>query len=108
MISQKAVEYIDAQADSDEPFFLYLTPSAPHEPCVVEVVPEFAREQSSAGPRGDLVWLVDWMVGEVMEALDRTGKTDETLIFVTSDNGALPGDRIRGTNSPMPYQSLRP
>ena len=103
MIAQKAVEYIDGQADSDAPFFLYLTPSAPHEPCVVEVVPEFARDQSSAGPRGDLVWLVDWMVGEVMDALDRTGKTDETLIFVTSDNGALPGDRIRGTNSPMPY-----
>ena len=103
MIAQKAVEYIDGQADSDEPFFLYLTPSAPHEPCVEEVVPEFARGQSDAGPRGDLVWLVDWMVGKVMEALDRTGKTDETLIFVTSDNGALPGDRIKGSNSPMPY-----
>ena len=38
-----------------------------------------------------------------MDALERTGKTDETLIFVTSDNGALPGDRIQGDNSPMPY-----
>ena len=102
-IAQKAVEYINGQGNSNEPFFLYLTPSAPHEPCVVEVVPEFAREQSDAGPRGDLVWLVDWMVGEIMEALDRTSKTDDTLILVTSDNGALPGDRIRGTNNPMPY-----
>ena len=66
-------------------------------------MPDFARGQSSAGPRGDLVWLVDWMVGEVMDALERTGKTDETLIFVTSDNGALPGDRIQGDSSPMPY-----
>lgn len=103
IIAQKAVEYIEKQADSEDPFFLYLTPSAPHEPCTEAVVPEFARGQSDAGPRGDLVWLVDWMVGEVMQALDRTGKTDNTLIFATSDNGALPGDRIQGDNSPMPY-----
>ncbi len=102
-ISQKAVEYIESQSELDDPFFLYLTPSAPHEPCTEEVVPEFARRKSDAGPRGDLVWLVDWMVGEVMQALDRTGKTDNTLIFVTSDNGALPGDRIQGDNSAMPY-----
>ena len=103
IIAEKAVEYIETQADSEDPFFLYLTPSAPHEPCTEEVVPEFARGQSDAGPRGDLVWLVDWMVGEVMKVLDRTGKTDNTLIFVTSDNGALPGDRIQGDNSSMPY-----
>jgi len=103
IIAEKAVEYIETQAESDDPFFLYLTPSAPHEPCTEEVVPEFARGQSDAGPRGDLVWLVDWMVGEVMKTLDRTGKTDNTLIFVTSDNGALPGDRIQGDNSSMPY-----
>ena len=103
IIAEKAVEYIETQVDSEDPFFLYLTPSAPHEPCTEEVVPEFARGQSDAGPRGDLVWLVDWMVGEVMKALDRTGKTDNTLIFVTSDNGALPGDRIQGDNSSMPY-----
>jgi arylsulfatase A-like enzyme len=94
-IAQKAVEYIEAQASSDKPFFLYLTSDAPHEPCVEGVVPEFARGKSHAGPRGDLVWLFDWMVGQVMEALDRTGKTEDTLLIVTSDNGALPGDRIR-------------
>lgn len=103
IIAEKAVEYIEKQTESEDPFFLYLTPSAPHEPCTEEVVPEFARGQSDAGPRGDLVWLVDWMVGEVMQALDRTGKTDNTLIIVTSDNGALPGDRIQGDNSSMPY-----
>ena len=103
IIAEKAVAYIESQADSDAPFFLYLNPSAPHEPCTEEVVPDFARGKSRAGPRGDLVWLVDWMVGEVMAALERTGQTGETLIFVTSDNGALPGDRIQGDTTPMPY-----
>ncbi len=93
-IAAKAVEWIEGQADSDEPFFLYLASDAAHEPCVEEVVPEFARGQSDAGHRGDLVWLYDWMVGEVMHALDRTGQADNTLVMVTSDNGALPGDRF--------------
>ena len=67
------------------------------------VVPEFARGQSEAGPRGDLVWLVDWIVGQVTDALERTGKTENTLIFITSDNGALPGDRIPDQSGQMPY-----
>ena len=93
IFAQKAVAYIEQQATTPEPFFLYLTPSSPHEPCLVDVVPEFARGQSEAGPRGDMVWLVDWLVGQVLDALDRTGQAERTLIFVTSDNGALPGDR---------------
>ena len=92
--AQKAVEFIERQAGLDDPFFLYLVPSAPHEPCRREVVPEFARDRSRAGARGDLVWLVDWMVGEVLEALERTGKMENTLVIVTSDNGATPGDFI--------------
>ena len=104
IIGHKAVEYIRSQVNPEGPFFLYLNPSSPHEPCVEKVVPEFARGQSGAGPRGDMVWLVDWLVGEVMDALDRTGKADNTLIFVTSDNGALPGDRVRGGSGDQPYR----
>ena len=92
IFARKAVQYIEERATKKKPFFLYLCPSSPHDPCVDEVVPEFAKNTSNAGPRGDMVWLVDWMVGEVMDALDRTGAADNTLILVTSDNGALPGD----------------
>jgi arylsulfatase A-like enzyme len=93
-IGHKAAEYVEQQKDADEPFFLYLASDACHEPCVEEVVPEFARGKSRAGHRGDLVWLYDWMVGRVMDALERTGQAENTLIMVTSDNGALPGDRF--------------
>ena len=88
----KSVQHIEEHATSDQPFFLYLCPTSPHQPNIEEVVPEFARGKSAAGSRGDMVWLVDWMVGEVMDALDRTGQADNTLIMVTSDNGAVPGD----------------
>jgi arylsulfatase A len=91
---KKSVEFILAQKQSSRPFFLYLAASAAHEPCVEEVVPRFARGRSAAGPRGDLVWLFDWMVGQVLDALTRADALENTAVFVTSDNGALPGDRV--------------
>ncbi len=95
-IAAKAVQYIKDRATENAPFFLYLNADAPHEPCTRPDVPEFARDRSSAGSRGDLVWLFDWMVGQVMQALEETGQADNTLVIVTSDNGALPGDRLPG------------
>lgn len=92
VIAEKACEYIEERAGDDAPFFLYLAPNAPHEPCQEPFVPDFARGKSDAGARGDLVWLFDWMVGQVTDALERTGQLDNTLVVVTSDNGALPGD----------------
>jgi len=85
--AQKAVAFIErcVRDRPDRPFFLYLTPSAPHRPCVP---PEFIKGRSQAGPRGDMVALVDWMVGEVTAALDRLNVADNTLLIVTSDNGA--------------------
>ena len=108
IIASKAVALHRERAEhASQPFFLYLSPSAPHEPCTEGVTPEFARGKSGAGPRGDLVWLFDWMVGQVMDALDRTGQAEDTLIIVTSDNGALPGDRVRGWRAARPLPHLR-
>ncbi len=91
IIAKKACSYIEERAQADAPFFLYLTPNAPHEPCYDQFVPEFARGKSEAGARGDLVWLFDWIVGEVLDSLKLTGQLENTIVIVTSDNGALPG-----------------
>ena len=89
--AKKAVQYIETvNADHpDRPFFLYLTPSAPHRPCMA---PGFMQGKSEAGPRGDMVMVVDWVVGQILDTLDRLDLTDNTLLVVTSDNGARPGD----------------
>ena len=90
--TDRALRYLEERAAApDTPFFLYLAASAPHEPCIESAVPEFARGRSQAGPRGDMVWLFDWMVGQVMAGLERLGLADDTLLMVTSDNGAMPG-----------------
>ncbi|MGD2174117.1 MAG: arylsulfatase [Candidatus Brocadiaceae bacterium] len=89
--AEKATSWLERQAAErpEQPFFLYLVTSAPHRPCVP---PAWARGASRAGPRGDMVALFDWVVGQVMDALERAGVADDTLLFVTSDNGAQPAD----------------
>jgi arylsulfatase A-like enzyme len=84
--AEKAVEFIDHCATTpDRPFFLYLTPSAPHRPCVP---PPFVAGASQAGQRGDMVALVDWMVGQIDQVLAKHELKENTLLIVTSDNGA--------------------
>ncbi len=102
--TREAVSRIRNLADGAQPFFLYLAASAPHEPCLALTVPEFAQGQSKAGHRGDLVWLFDWMVGQVLEALRETGAAQNTVVIVTSDNGALPGDRVSASEGMDGYR----
>jgi len=67
-----------------EPFFLYLPLTSPHTPIVPN---EPFIGQSGAGLYGDFVCEVDWVVGEVMAALERRGIAEDTLLIFTSDNG---------------------
>jgi arylsulfatase A-like enzyme len=45
------------------------------------------RGRSGIGAYGDFVCEVDWVVGQIMESLDRTGQAENTLLVFTSDNG---------------------
>lgn len=88
--TQEAADFIARthESGSETPFFIYLALSAPHSP---HLVPEFAAGRSEAGVRGDMVWLVDWAVGQIMDTLERLGVAESTLLIVTSDNGPLRG-----------------
>jgi len=90
VFTEKAIGFIkDHQAQSPEkPFFLYLALSSPHNPFLP---PDFAKGKSTEGPRGDLVTVVDWSVGKIMEILEQYGLVQNTLLIVTSDNGAVKG-----------------
>lgn len=89
-LTEKAIEFIGQhqQKSPDEPFFLYFVPSSPHIPWMV---PGFMKGKSEEGPRGDLVALVDWSVGQITETLKKYGLDENTLIIVTSDNGPRKG-----------------
>jgi len=82
-----AVDYVDARAQSGEPFFLYLPLTSPHTPLVPS--PEW-RGKSGINAYADFVMETDWALGEVLHALDRDGLAQSTLVIFASDNGAAP------------------
>ena len=84
-LTRRTVSLIE---NAQEPFFLYFPLTSPHAPVVPN---EPFKGMSKAGKYGDFVCEVDWVVGEVMKALDRAGKTDDTLLIFTSDNGPEAG-----------------
>ncbi len=85
-LTSEAVQFIhDRREQPDQPFFLYFATTSPHTPHVPN--PEF-RGTSRAGVYGDFVVEWDAAVGEVISALDESGFAENTLVIVTSDNGA--------------------
>ncbi|MGB3849400.1 MAG: sulfatase-like hydrolase/transferase [Tunicatimonas sp.] len=80
-----ASAYISRRAASDSSFFLYLPLPAPHTPWLPT---NSYQDRSSVGRYGDFVSMVDAMVGRVTKALEDNGLAENTLIIVTSDNGA--------------------
>ena len=86
-LTRKAVEYIGTRSKSGQPFFLYLPLASPHTP----IVPTKEWQgKSGLGNYGDFVMETDWALGQVMDAIDKAGIADNTLLVFTSDNGCSP------------------
>ncbi len=84
-LTHDAVAYIENHGAQDSPMFLYFALNTPHVPWEP---PETLRGGSVVGPYGDMILLADWAVGRVLEALDKQGVLDETLVIFSSDNGS--------------------
>lgn len=80
--TERAVEFIKRPRENG--FFVYLPHPMVH-------VPLYASDdfegKSGAGLFGDVVMEVDWSVGQIMDAVESIGQSDNTLIVFTSDNG---------------------
>jgi arylsulfatase A len=79
---RRAVQMIEDTGPAS--LFLYLPLTSPHTP-IVPNKPFVGT--SGVGLYGDFVCEVDWVVGEIMAALERKGIADDTLLIFTSDNG---------------------
>jgi arylsulfatase A-like enzyme len=86
-VVRHASAWIDQTRKSspDRPFFLYVPLTSPHTPHVP--LPEF-QGKSGAGNYGDFVLETDWAIGQILEVIQRDGLEGNTLVIVTSDNGA--------------------
>jgi len=82
-VTDRAIDFIAEHADSDQPFFLYLPYSLPHSPPWPH--PDFDRRGYS--DYQNALAEIDHNAGQVIEAVDKAGIADDTIVVFASDNG---------------------
>ena len=89
LISERAVDYIEDAARREDPFFLYVAYNAPHYTMHApkEYLDRFPGLPWDRAIMAAMLAAVDDGVGQVMDALERNGLTENTFVFFQSDNG---------------------
>ena len=83
---EKSKRFLEQHVKSnpDRPFFLFHSMQAVH-------LPSFPADQfkgrTDAGPHGDFIFEMDYIIGELMKTIERLGVADNTLVIFSSDNG---------------------
>ncbi|MGB7347257.1 MAG: sulfatase [Pirellulaceae bacterium] len=82
--TREAIDFIKANDDRKQPFFLYLAHNMPHIPLGAS---ENFKGKSAGGFYGDTIEELDWSCGEIFKTLKERSIDDNTLVVFTSDNG---------------------
>lgn len=80
--TEKAIKFIEN--NKENPFFLYLPHTFPHVPLYVD---EHNQNRSKRGLYGDVVKVLDWSVGQILNTLREQNLAKNTFVLFTSDNG---------------------
>lgn len=86
-LTWRAGKYITESVKSKKPYFLYFPMPAPHTPILPSK--EF-QGKSGLNAYADYVMMVDFEVGEILNAIDQSGEKENTIVVFNSDNGCSP------------------
>lgn len=105
--SDKAVQFIEKNEQTDEPFFMYLAYNAPHAP--LQAPQKYLDRTQHIYHAGRSVYAamilaVDDGIGRIWDELERQNIDDNTLIFFLSDNG---GVGVPGQTSNLPRRAYK-
>ncbi|WP_019026118.1 sulfatase family protein [Colwellia piezophila] len=107
----KAISWIEQQqkSASKQPFFVYIPLNSPHSPIVPS---EDFIGKSALSDHGDFTMEMDYEIGRLLNALDKMGIADNTMVIFTSDNGTSPAAKLdkmqaQGHFSSMEYRGLK-
>jgi arylsulfatase len=83
-LTDRAIAFMQRQAETETPFFVYLPYTATHFPTMPH--PDFAGK-SGRGLWGDMLMQIDSYVGELLDTVEGLGIADDTIFIFTADNG---------------------
>lgn len=95
--AERGIAFMKRNVEEGRPFFLFYPMTQVHLPALPH--PDFAGS-TGAGDMGDAMADVDHNVGLVLEALERLGIEENTLVFWCADNGAEMRRPWRGSAGP--------
>jgi arylsulfatase len=96
--TRRALDFMDRSVAADRPFFLYYNHSLMHMPTIPR--PEF-HGRSGSGEWADCLLELDADFGELLDALDRLGVADNTIVVFAGDNG--PEEKLLWRGTPGPF-----
>lgn len=83
-LGDRVVEFIERESKTTQPFLVYMPLTSPHTPLSVN---DQWKGKSKLNLYADFVMETDAVVGQVIDALEKTDATMDTLVVFTSDNG---------------------
>lgn len=84
-LTRRTVHFMERQSKAGKPFFAYATFTQPHMPTLPN--PAFAGKTGN-GDWADMLAEMDANIGQMLDAVDRLGIRDNTIVIFASDNGA--------------------
>ena len=96
-IANRAVDFIRHQAEAGKPFFTYICFTQMHPPLIHH--PDF-KGRSGGGVYSDTLAELDYRTGQVLDAIDDAGITENTIVIWSSDNPAGRSNSMGGSNGP--------
>jgi arylsulfatase A len=101
-LAMRASDFITTSASKAEPYLLYLSLTSPHSPLAVN---KEWQGKSGLGRYADFVMETDAVVGQVLEAVKKSGEEKNTVVIFTSDNGCAPYIGVPGLEKKGHYPS---
>ena len=85
VVTQRTVDFLKKASRDNKPFFCWYNPSRVH---VWTNLADKWKDSSKQGLYMDGMTELDSYVGQILDTLDSTGLKDNTIVIVTTDNGA--------------------
>lgn len=95
LIGEAVCQWIETVAQQESPYLCYVPFNAPHSP--FQAMEEDLQRYASIGERGAekrqtiaaMIWRMDLVIGQILDAVEKTGEAENTLICFFSDNGGV-------------------
>lgn len=94
LYTDKAIDYLENKRDKSKPFALYVAHNMMH--TIIDASEQF-KGKSKGSLYGDVVEEFDYHTGRLLDAVERLGLSENTLVIYTTDNG--PWNQPKYTNN---------